>query len=255
MDKLTHSHESFEPELMVVPAGSFWMGSRSSEQENERPCHQVFLDEYWIGRYPVTNSQFVAFTEQSGYLTEYEIKNSDASWRSPRGNGTTIHGKEDHPVTRITWKDACAFCDWLSRVTRRHYCLPTEAQWEKAACGTDGRTYPWGESLPTRDLCNVKGLFGDTTPVGKFSLQGDSPYGCADMAGNVWEWCMDGYDESFYLVSPPRNPVGPDHFDFRMLRGGSWDARPARARCACRNRRNPGLGDSDFGFRVVMLIQ
>ena len=131
----------------------------------------------------------------------------------------------------ITWHDATAFCEWAGLA------LPTEKQWEKAARGTDGRTWPWGNEEPTAERCNFNKNIGRTTPVGQYSPRGDSPYGCADMAGNVWEWTASWYDSSEQL---------------RVLRGGSWFTDAQRCRCALRYRFDPLNGLGSGGCRVLV---
>ncbi len=136
----------------------------------------------------------------------------------------------NHPVVNVSWNDAQASCEWAGVF------LPTEQQWEKAARGTDGRDYPWGNEEPTPQSCNFERNVGDTTPVGRYSTQGDSPHGIVDMAGNVWEWCEDWYKEG----------------EFRSLRGGSFDVAGIDVRCAYRFRGNPSGRRGNDGFRVVL---
>ena len=134
----------------------------------------------------------------------------------------------DHPVLQVSWHDAVAYAEWAGKR------LPTEEEWEKAARGTDGRKYPWGDEEPTRDLCNFGKNEGGTTPVGKYSPQGDSPYGCVDMAGNVWEWTGSDFDA-----------------ERKVLRGGSWRFGPGDVRSAHRGWDPPGRWDDDDGFRCA----
>jgi formylglycine-generating enzyme required for sulfatase activity len=134
----------------------------------------------------------------------------------------------------------------------QHVFLPSEAQWEKAARGTDGRRFPWGKEDADAKRCNMAGIVSDTTEVGIYSPQGDSPYGCADMAGNVWEWLTDWYKSDFYALSTLRDPTGPVTGDTRCLRGGSWNDRAWFVRCAARNGFNSD-GNGDFiGFRCAV---
>ncbi len=142
-------------------------------QEDEQPQHQENLAGYWIGRYPVTVGQFQRFVESSGY----EPRNRDSS-----------RGKANHPVVRVTWHDAMAYCRWLSEWSGPQVILPSEAEWEKAVRGTDGQVYPWGNQAPDEAQCNYETKIDNTTPVGQNSPDGDSPFGCADMAGNAWDW-------------------------------------------------------------------
>jgi len=156
--------------MVWVPPGPFLMGSDKGRDpqayDDELPQHRVMLPGYWIGRYPVTVAQFRAFVEASGY----QPKDSDS-----------LNGPDNHPVVYVTWHDALPFCRWLSERTGLPVTLPSEAEWEKAARGTDGRIYPWGNGPPDESRCNFAG--GRTTPVGRYSPKGDSPYGCVDMAG------------------------------------------------------------------------
>jgi len=211
---------SFEPQLVRVPAGSFLMGSSAADKKasaDEKPQHSVELSEYWIGKYPITNLEYQAFVKEAGH------------W-APRGwEGLDYPpGKGDHPVVNVSWEDAQAYCRWLSEKTSKPYRLPTEAEWEKAARSADGRIYPWGDIFE-KEKCNTEEAgIKSTTPVGKYSPAGDSPFGCVDMAGNVWEWCADRYAEDEYARrsgSPVKDPQGPDQgtaLARRVVRGGSW---------------------------------
>ncbi|MBN2386371.1 MAG: SUMF1/EgtB/PvdO family nonheme iron enzyme [Anaerolineales bacterium] len=213
--------------LVYVPEGSFSMGS-SSHYADEEPVHEVYLDAFWIDRTEVTNEMFTGFVSETGRVTDAESlgwswtydglnwdRTQGAYWFQPDGPGSDLDGLGSHPVVRVSWLDARAYCAWAGRR------LPTEAEWEKAARGTDGRTYPWGSAAPTGGLLNFDELVGGTTPVGRYP-GGASPYGALDMAGNVWEWVEDWYQESYYRSSPSSNPSGPGSGDGRGMRGGSW---------------------------------
>ncbi len=231
--------------FMHVPAGEFLMGSEESDQyadKDEKPQHKVYLDEYWLGKYPVTNAQYKVFVDVSGHAPPLHWK-----------RGAVPKGREDHPVVNVSWHDASAFCTWLSRATGEKIRLPSEAEWEKAARGTDGRLYPWGNNPPSKKLCNYGGLIiGTTTPVGRYSPQGDSPYECADMVGNVWEWVLDWYSETFYSKSPYKNPMGPASGKYRVLRGGSWSNYVVDfLRVAYRVNSSPEGTFNYFGFRCA----
>jgi formylglycine-generating enzyme len=194
----------FHYELVRVPVGVFLMGSDGRKDrdayDDEKPQHRVHLPEFFIGKHPVTVEQFAAFAEASGHRTTAEQagfgvvwenhrwnKVEGANWRHPAGPQSDVIKKADHPVTQVSWHDAVAFCLWLNEATGRTFRLPTEAEWEKAARGTDGRLYPWGNTAPDERLCNFGNKVGDTPPVGEYPA-GASPYGALDMAGNVWEW-------------------------------------------------------------------
>jgi len=235
-----------EMEFVRVPAGEFRMGSDKTKDplasDDELPQHTVYLDEYYIGKYPLTNRQYQAFVQVSG----------SAAPRYWQG-GAIPAGKEKHPVVNVSWEDATAFCAWASERTGKTVHLPSEAQWEKAARGTDGRIFPWGDEKPNKNLCNYDSNEGGTTEVGKYSLQGDSPYGCADVAGNVWEWVNDWYGKDYYTASPPANPPGPASGNCRVLRGGSFVIGDWLARCALRLRYAPNVRSWNIGVRVVVL--
>jgi formylglycine-generating enzyme required for sulfatase activity len=231
-------------ELIMIPAGEFLMGS--NDYDSEKPPHRVYLSAYYIGKYEVTNEQFARFVNETGY-------NAGGDWKK-----YYTSGRENHPVVCVSWNDAKAYCNWANLR------LPTEAEWEKAARGTDGRKYPWGNEWEPSYL-NWSGE-GDrkwnswkgnkissqlpTEPVGSYS-NGVSPYGCMDMAGNVWEWCNDWYGEKYYSQSPSSDPQGPSSGDARILRGGSWlNGSAVYLRCAYRGRDLPGLRGGNLGFRV-----
>ena len=221
-------------EMILIPGGSFLMGSDEHGDE-EKPLHKVTLDSFFIDKYEVTVGQFKKFVEATGYLTEIEVmggaylklpvlglfadkvyeQKANVNWRNPGFSQVVTN-----PVTCVWWNDASAYASWAGKR------LPTEAEWEKAARGADGRAYPWGKAWdPSK--CNNGGRnstdnFDKTAPVGSFP-QGASPYGAMDMAGNVWEWCADRWAKNYYQKSPDRNPAGPSTGKDRVLRGGSWE--------------------------------
>jgi formylglycine-generating enzyme required for sulfatase activity len=230
--------QPFSLELVRVPAGEFLMGSNPRKdtraQKHERPQHRVYLDEFYIGRYPVTNAQYATYAMARNIKFE------------------ALKGKDDHPVVKVSWDNATAFCEWLSQENGRVIRLPAEAEWEKAARGTDGRIYPWGNEWDTKLANTYESGIGTTTPVDKYSPDSDSPYGVADMAGNVFEWTADWYDENYYAFSPTQNPTGPLSSDAYVVRGGSWFCGQPYARAVARNANFPDCPDSYFGFRVVL---
>ena len=229
--------------LVRVPAGTFLMGSSEDDRgahSAEKPQHKVHLDEYWIGKYPVTNSQYKTFVDATGHKEPSHFE-----------NGEIPKGKADHPVVNVSWHDARAFCKWASQVTGAEIRLSNEAEWEKAARGTDGRKYPWGDQKPDVGLCNFNDNIGDTTRGGRYSPGGDSPYGCADMAGNVWEWMSSLYKDYPYRAGDGReNTVAGDDVN-RVLRGGSWDDGGDDVRVADRFRYHADFADFSFGFRCA----
>ena len=230
-------------DFVHIPAGELLMGSDKKQDpqayDNELPQHKVYLDEYWIGVTPVSVAQFTAFVQSSGYVTTAEKEKRSYTWRTPHDKGSDVKAKASHPVTCVDWQDAAAFCEWLTSqaqpAAKWVVRLPSEAEWEKAARGADGRLYPWGRRTPDAKRCNFKYNVCDTTPVGKYSPGGDSPYGCADMAGNVWQWLADWYSETYYQQSPTSNPAGPSSGEFRVQRGGAWinDGRNVRSAHRC----------------------
>jgi formylglycine-generating enzyme required for sulfatase activity len=220
------------------------MGSDPSDRdasEHEKPVHRLFLPAFQIARTPVTNAQYAIYIQATG-------AKPPRRWE----DGQPPKEKLEHPVVDVSWHDACGYCIWLSRLIRKQVRLPTEAEWEKAARGDgDKRSYPWGETFDMVK-CNSWALgLRDTTPVGVFPA-GASPYGCLDMAGNVWEWTCSlwrGY---------PYNPHdGRENFDApddesRVLRGGAFWGDLQGVRCACRLRLGARAVDLDFGFRVAL---
>ncbi|MBI5303701.1 MAG: SUMF1/EgtB/PvdO family nonheme iron enzyme [Chloroflexi bacterium] len=230
-------HPKAKKEMILVPAGEFVMGDDKGGKD-EKPSHKVFLNAFYISRYPVTNAEYKKFVD----ATKHRIPRHWQNEEIPTGN-------ENDPVVYVSWEDAVGYCKWAG------VRLPTEAEWEKAASWDDAkklkRVYPWGDEFDA-DKCNTsESKIGDTTPVGKYSPQGDSEYGVGDMAGNVWEWCADWYDGNYYKNSPAQNPQGPDSRSQRVLRGGSWNLSRDFARCAIRDHVNPHNRSYVIGFRVA----
>jgi formylglycine-generating enzyme required for sulfatase activity len=220
--------------MVYVPAGAFWMGS---EHHHKEILHEVYLDTFWIDQTEVTNARYKQCVDAGACLPP--SSSSSATRDHYYGNPEF----DDYPVISVDWYRADAYCRWAGKQ------LPTEAEWEKAARGTDGRSFPWGESIDC-DHANYNYCVGDTTRVGSYP-SGASPYGCLDMAGNVWEWVADWYDEDYYISSPDRNPLGPDSGIFRVLRGGTWRGGEVHALCVSRNWVRPGSSLDFFGFRCV----
>jgi hypothetical protein len=204
-----------DKEMVRIPAGNFLYGEGKKK---------VYLREFWISKAPVTNADYERFVVATRY-------GSPKHWKGkPKSELAKI---ANHPVVYVAWHDAVAYCKWAGLR------LPTEEEWEKAARGTDGRDYPWGNQPPTTDLCNFDRNVGGTTPVGQCSPQGDSPYGCVDMSGNVWEWTDSWYDDEKLS---------------RAVRGGSWADYQWDARVAARLVDYPFFSYLYFGFRLVSPI-
>ncbi len=255
-------------ELVRIPAGEFRMGSDPQVDKqafsDEKPQHIVSLPDFYIARTPVTNSQFAAFAEAQGYQTAAEkwkwawvwsadswerVKNAD--WMHPGGLKTNLLEKDDHPVVQVTWDDAVAFCDWLSEATGRIFRLPSEAEWEKAARGIQARIYPWGDELPKEYLCNSGNRIKTTTPVGSYPKGATPDFRILDMAGNVWEWVADWYEDGYYVKSPKQNPTGPTTGEERVLRGGCWINDDSWVRGATRISSHQNSAGNVYGFRCV----
>jgi formylglycine-generating enzyme required for sulfatase activity len=248
------ANRSFEPELVHIPAGEFLMGSDPTQDklahDDEQPQHRLSLPEYDIARTPVTNAQYLAFVQATAH-------DPPRHWQ----NGRPPHDRDDHPVVWVSWHDAIVYCRWLFETTGKPYSLPSEAEWEKAARGTDGRLYPWGDEWDAARCNSDEGGRGDTTAVGAYP-GGVSPYGLLDMAGNVWEWTRSLWGRGRDLEEPafgyPYNPRdGRENLDAgeagRVVRGGCWFYSRLFARCAYR------YGNYAFdcypygGFRVIVL--
>jgi formylglycine-generating enzyme required for sulfatase activity len=252
-----------------VQAGPFLMGSdkardpRAYEDDHDLPQHEVTLPAYSISKYPVTNAQYAAFVQDGGYTERWRKCWTEAGWwwKSGRTGPRTYGGVFDlpnYPVVMVTWYEAVAFCRWLTERLReagelgpnQGVALPTEAEWEKAARGQDGRIFPWGDEFDAAK-CNVGDTgIGTTSAVGIFPA-GASPYRALDVAGNVLEWVADWYGEDYYSQSPTQNPTGPDFGIAKVLRGGSWLYDRWDARCASRFRIFPGARDLVVGFRCA----
>lgn len=225
-----------DPGWVKIPAGTFRMGSE--EEEDEKPVHDVQLSGFRISRFPVTNAQYQEFVQETGHRTPNH-------WKGER----IPEGKENHPVVYVSWEDAAQFCAWLSKKTKRRIELPTEAQWEFAARGEQGRTYPWGEDPPSPDLANFDDNVGDTTPVGAYP-KGATPEGVHDLAGNVWEWCADWYGP--YPEGPVSDPRGPETGPGRVFRACTFRDPPTELRAAYRFFLHAEYSVNNVGFRCVL---
>jgi len=224
--------------LIAVPAGEFIMGSKAGDgQPDESPQRSVGLDAFTIDKYEVTVEQYAAYLKKSG--------------AEPPDFWERVNQKEDgsRPVVGMDWLEASEFCEYFGKR------LPTEAQWEKAARGTDGRKYPWGNDDPGPLFANFASGVSfsyskSLAAVGSYE-SGKSPYGVYDMVGNVWEWVLDWYEKTYYQVAAPKNPSGPSGGDYKVIRGGSWSKRPAVARAAGRMYLSPSQRSNSVGFRCA----
>ena len=277
-------------DLVELPGGAFRMGNPRGDgysQDGEEPVHEVHLRPFAIGRAPVTNEQFAAFVEETGYATEAERigwsfvftmflpenfeptrananapwwrQVFDAHWRHPEGPGSDLEGRGGHPVVHVSWNDAVAYCRWAGAR------LPTEAEWEYAARGgLEGSQFPWGDELepagshrmnvfqgefPASNSC-ADGWAG-TSPVGSYEPNG---FGLLDATGNVWEWCADRFSAGYYASSPGHDPPGPAEGEARVIRGGSYLCHASycrRYRVDARSSNSPDSSSGNTGFRVA----
>lgn len=200
--------DGYNVSMMLVPAGDFIMGTDGTINDN--PTHQIYLDGYYLDKYEVTNAHYKTCVDSDVCELPYQL----SSKTRPSYYGNTQF--DNYPVLAVDYDQAKIYCEW------RGSQLPTEAQWEKAARGTDERRYPWGNEQSDPTFANYDDNQGDTTVVGSYE-SGVSPYGVYDMAGNVWEWVADWYAEKYYQNSPTFNPTGPDDGVNPVVRGGAWN--------------------------------
>lgn len=230
--------------LVHIPAGPFTMGTYPTglrKTDSEEPQRSVTLDAYAIGIYHVTNSQYAQFVEGTGYQ-------QPLYWSDDRFND------ESCPIVGVNWDDAINFLEWLNDLTGEAYRLPTEAEWEKAARGTDGREYPWGNVWDASKTNTSESQLKQLMPVGSYP-EGISPFGCYDMAGNVYDWCSDWFHAETYKYAPSDNPMGAVDGRRKVIRGGSWQPRGEyAARCANRAAAEPTRANHNVGFRIAIDI-
>ena len=228
-----------DPDIVVIPEGFFLMGSENG-QENERPCHRVWVDGFGIGKFPVTNQAYRIFVEQTQAP-------APPFWSEPMFAG------DDQPVVGVTWYDATAYCGWLSQRSAKTFRLPSEAEWERAARGRlEGALYPWGDVPPWERL--YPGCDPQTGGPARVGVNEPNGFGLYDMSEGVHEWCSDYYAQDYYRYSPERNPQGPDSGQRRVSRGGSWRHQVKFSRCAARSSLPPGFQYADYGFRVALTL-
>jgi serine/threonine-protein kinase len=236
--------------MVFVPPGEFIMGSKDFDaQDDETPAHYVYVNGFWIYKNEVTNSQFAIFLNSDSNKPTYgvtgmQIGDNDLRIQQKDGAWLVTSGYMEHPVVNVSWSIAQAYCEWSGGR------LPTEAEWEKAARGDDGRKYPWGDDMPTCQKANFFGCGANTKPVGGFPGNA-SPYGALDMAGNVAEWVSDFYLADYYEISPYIDPHGPESGLDRVTRGGSWATPTKRIRVTDRSSLNPLMSNNNVGFRCV----
>jgi formylglycine-generating enzyme required for sulfatase activity len=226
--------------MVLIPSGEFVMGS--SAASDERPAHRVYLDAYYLDAFEVTISRYAKFIES------VTTQQAPHQW-----NTVNLTEDGDRPVIGVNWSDADAYCRWTEKR------LPAEAEWEKAARGTDGRKYPWGDEDPGENVANFGRCCGwsgfellavvGTHPAGK------SPYGAFDLTGNVWEWVADWYDPQYYKTSPDRNPRGPSSGRDKVIRGSSWSNRVSDLRASIRDRVSPTYRNFSIGFRCAASVR
>ncbi|MBA3913444.1 MAG: SUMF1/EgtB/PvdO family nonheme iron enzyme [Acidobacteriales bacterium] len=211
------------------------MGSNAG-QDNERPVHRVWVDAFALGRYQVTNREFAEYLQQTQAT-------APPFFHDPCFNGPT------QPVVAASWFEAVAYAEWLSAITGKHFRLPTEAEWERAARGgVEGKLYPWGDAPPhSRANYSLRWQAGPE-PVGTSE---PNPFGIYDLCENVHEWCSDWFNPEYYAMSPERNPPGAERSERKSSRGGSWRHHVKVSRCAARSSIPPHFQYADYGFRLA----
>ncbi len=232
--------------MILIPSGPFPMGVPKGDRDggrDEYPRHEVLLDDYYIDKYEVTHGRYAEFVKTTEHRTPENPK-------YPKRTLWTDHLSEsltERPVINVDWQDADAYCRWAGKR------LPTEAEWEKAAKGTDDRRFPWGNVEPTHKHLNFNQQWqGEKTlmPVGSYEA-GKSPFGVYDMAGNVWEWVADWYDPLYYEKSPASNPKGPNTGTYKVLRSSGWSVETPLVRLFTRVKSEPTNRNDSTGFRCA----
>jgi len=224
-----------EPEMQRIPEGWFTMGCDAG-RDDEKPAHRVWVDAFELAAFQTTNAEYARFLEDARHSSPLLL--NDPSFSNPV-----------QPVVAVSWFDAVAYCDWLSRTLGKRYRLPTEAEWERAARGgVEGEDFPWGNCAPEELPDYASRWKSAPEPVG---LYAPNPYGLYNLGDNVHEWCADWYDAGYYAASPERNPQGPPSSNRRASRGGSWRHHIKVTRTAARSSIPPEFKYADYGFRVA----
>jgi len=224
--------------MVAIPEGWFTMGSEVG-QDNERPVHRVWVDGFELAACQVRRGEFGRYLEATGAP-------APPGWYAPS------FGHPEQPGVVVSWVEAVAYCEWLSRLTGRQYRLPSEAEWERAARGgLEGKLFPWGNEPPESLPDYAQRWRTGPEPVGRYAPHG---YGLYDIGDNVHEWCGDWYQADYYAHSPERNPPGPESGTRRASRGGSWRHHIKVTRCAARSSIPPQFQYADYGFRVARKI-
>jgi formylglycine-generating enzyme required for sulfatase activity len=259
-------------DYLLVPAGEFLMGDNFDEGDaDEVPAHEVSLSAFFVARLKVTNADYARFMAAGGY-TELsywgaggfgDYGSAPRFWDDERFHGGDTEGGGGFPVVGVSWFEAAAYCSWVSAETGARYRLPTEAEWEKAARGTDQRRFPWGETIdgsyanyehsgdPFEPGLTPVGYYDGSLHDGFQTSANISPYGAEGMTGNVWEWCSDWFGGSYYSTSPEVDPTGPETGSSKVLRGGGWVDSAYYHRAANRNGSFPENRNPIQGFRCV----
>lgn len=230
---------AIEPALVRIPEGSFFMGSESG-QECERPVHRVWVDSFFFAATQVTNAEYRLFLRARSATPPPFW--SDAKFNHP-----------EQPVAGVSWHEAARYCEWLGAQTGRHYRLPTEAEWERAARGgLEQKQFPWGDEPPQLLPDYAERWQTGPEPVGRYVPNG---FGLYDICDNLHEWCSEWYDPNYYALSPECNPPGPEQSPMKpprkASRGGSWRHHIKVARCSARSSIPPEFQYADYGFRVA----
>ncbi|MBF0108659.1 MAG: SUMF1/EgtB/PvdO family nonheme iron enzyme [Magnetococcales bacterium] len=228
--------------MLPVPGGIFTMGDDQGEYDDEKPAHRVQLSPFHLAETPVTNQQYRLFLEANRTCREPEY------WKDER------FSNDLQPVVGVDWNDAMKFCEWLSKLSGKEFFLPTEAQWEYAACGTDGRRYPWGNDNPTSEHACFDQQQDQPALVGQYPA-GRGPFGHFDLAGNVWEWCRDVWDAGVYkkrATPVVKDPIVTEgNLDLHPVRGGSWFGPASSLRTGIRGVNVVGIHIDVLGFRLA----